>query len=433
MALQDLTPQLRTRLSRMERAVGVFVMLALGLLLFGFCYYVYNTAERKGWFKFKAPYFTFVDAATGLNVGDPVRLMGLNVGQITRIVPQPPEDFEHNMYVEFEVVEPNHDYLWTEGSRARVATADLLGKRVLEVTKGSGGHPIYIFRPVLTVGTENVKTLEEPDKWLLAEDVYDGSGTNLVAQASEGVQTNLQKITNLGIKQVILEDARLEKRYKAITAVWNDHDGKYEPFGEKKLYWLKSDESPAVTERLEAVIAQVEAGLPNILNLTNQLSTVLSNTTSLTSNLNQVAAAARPLADNLGAATAHLDQPGALGELLLPTNVSHQLETTLASANAMLTNANGTVTGVNTNLEATFDNMGRTLDNLANITSNLNAQVQANNNMLTQISKTVVDADDLVQGLKRHWLLRSAFKSKPPSKEKDAAPKEPVRSPKDLR
>ena len=62
MALQDLTPQLRTRLSRMERAVGVFVMLALGLLLFGFCYYVYNTAERKGWFKFKAPYFTFVDA-----------------------------------------------------------------------------------------------------------------------------------------------------------------------------------------------------------------------------------------------------------------------------------------------------------------------------------------------------------------------------------
>jgi hypothetical protein len=189
---------------------------------------------------------------------------------------------------------------------------------------------------------------------------------------------------------------------------------------------LKSDESPAVTERLEAVIAQVEAGLPNILNLTNQLSTVLSNTTSLTSNLNQVAAAARPLADNLGAATAHLDQPGALGQLLLPTNVSYQLETTLASANAMLTNANGTVSGVNTNLQVTFDNVGRTLDN--------HAQVQANNNMLTQISRTVVDADDLVQGLKRHWLLRSAFKTKSPPKEKDAAPpKGPVRSPKDER
>ena len=46
MALQDLTPQLRTRLSRMERAVGWFVMLSLVLLVFGFAYYVYNTAER---------------------------------------------------------------------------------------------------------------------------------------------------------------------------------------------------------------------------------------------------------------------------------------------------------------------------------------------------------------------------------------------------
>jgi hypothetical protein len=46
--------------------------------------------------------------------------------------------------------------------------------------------------------------------------------------------------------------------------------------------------------------------------------------------------------------------------------------------------------------------------------------VQANTNMLGGISKTVMDADDLVQGLKRHWLLRSAFKTKatnaPPAK-----------------
>ena len=61
MALQDLTPQLRTRLSRMERAVGLFVVIAAGLLLFGFGYYIYTTAERKGWFKTKAPFFAFTD------------------------------------------------------------------------------------------------------------------------------------------------------------------------------------------------------------------------------------------------------------------------------------------------------------------------------------------------------------------------------------
>jgi hypothetical protein len=50
MGLQDLTPQLRTRLNRMERAVGWFVFLATALLIFGFGYYIYKTAQSKGWF-----------------------------------------------------------------------------------------------------------------------------------------------------------------------------------------------------------------------------------------------------------------------------------------------------------------------------------------------------------------------------------------------
>ena len=54
MALQDLTPQLRTRLNRMERAVGWFVLVAAVLLLAGFGYYLRNTAQRKGWFKTRA-------------------------------------------------------------------------------------------------------------------------------------------------------------------------------------------------------------------------------------------------------------------------------------------------------------------------------------------------------------------------------------------
>ena len=48
MPVQDLTPQLRTRLSQVERAVGWFVLVATLLLLAGFAYYVYHTAERKG-------------------------------------------------------------------------------------------------------------------------------------------------------------------------------------------------------------------------------------------------------------------------------------------------------------------------------------------------------------------------------------------------
>src|SRR4029079_10179221 len=128
----------------------------------------------------KAPYFTFTDRATGLKVGDPVRLMGLDVGQITRMDPQPPSDFQYNMYVEFEIKDPYYGYLWTEGSKAKVATADLLGKRVLEVTKGTGGHPSYVFKRIRALPLNEVQSLPDWQNWEFAEDIYDQTGTNLV-------------------------------------------------------------------------------------------------------------------------------------------------------------------------------------------------------------------------------------------------------------
>src|ERR1043166_5334552 len=169
MALQDLTPQLRTRLSRMERAVGWFVLLAVVLLAFGFIYYIYNTAERKGWFRTKAPYFTFTKSAIGLKAGDPVTLMGLAVGQITRIEPMPPEVFQYNMYIEFELTAPYFGYIWSEGSQALVAPASLLGSRMLEVTKGTNGYPTYVFHPLRTAPIEEVRSLPDLTNWVMAE------------------------------------------------------------------------------------------------------------------------------------------------------------------------------------------------------------------------------------------------------------------------
>jgi hypothetical protein len=81
-------------------------------------------------------------------------------------------------------------------------------------------------------------------------------------------------------------------------------------------------------------------------------------------------------------------------------------------------------------LTALAENLSRSLDNLANLTSNLNSQVQVNTNILSEISRAVVDADDLVQGLKRHWLLRSAFRTKP-TNAPPGVPSERLRSPKD--
>ena len=415
MALQDLTPQLRTRLNRMERAVGWFVFLATALLVFGFGYYIFKTAKRKGWFIPRASYFTFTDRATGLKVGDPVVLMGFEVGRITRI-----DTMEawsaYNVYVEFEIKEPYNGYLWTglRGSRVKVATSDLFGKRVVEVTKGYDGYPAYSFHPLKVISLRQAQLESFPERWRFAAEHYDGSGTNLLVKALAPVtQASLAQLAKLSVTQISV--LATNETHNSPTAVWDDKLGGYTNFiprniPEKKieanLYWLISDETPALTERLEDIVTKVQRALPGIFELTNQISGVLSNSSSLTSNLNTVALEARPAVSNLTFLTAQLRSPGSLGDWILGPTGRLNAETVLGNASLAIAHAD-------TNFTATLESLARSLDEVAGITSNLHAQVQANTNILGSITKAVADADELVQGLKRHWLLRSAFKSKP--------------------
>ena len=426
MALQDLTPQLRTRLNRMERVVGWFVLLATLLLLFGFGYYLYKTAERKGWFEAKAPFYIWADRATGLKPGDPVQMMGFDVGQITEVTAASADEWDHNVYLEF-VVKDTHThkyigYLWTQGTRAQLTSADLLGKRVLEVTKGTNGYPIYLFNPLEDVSVADAQNLPDLNKWRLAEEIYDEAGSNLIVKAWQPLSHDLlQKVA--GHKQQI-RVADTHKEGKEVTGVWNDQTATFDVFTGKNIYHIPTDETPALSERAERLVSQVEAALPNFLRLTNDISRVLSNSTALTSNLNVVAENARPLVTNLNAITANLRNPeGSLGEWLIPTNTHAQLD-------SALTNANATLVTANTNIANLADELSRSLDNLANITSNLNNQVEVNSNILTHISDIVVHSDQFIQGLKHHWLLRSAFK-KPKTNAPPARSVQPLRSPKE--
>ena len=91
------------------------------------------------------------------------------------------------------------------------------------------------------------------------------------------------------------------------------------------------------------------------------------------------------------------------------TNVNMQLQNTLGSANS-------TLLAAQTNLNAVSSSILLSLENVANLTSNLHAQVQGNGRILTELSDLVVHTDEMIQGLKRNWLLRSSFRqgSNPP-------------------
>src|ERR1700753_534130 len=120
MPLQDLNPELRTRLNRVEKAVGWFVAIATVLLLAAFGYYIYSTAQKRGWFETKINYATALNDATGFKVGNAVKLMGFDVGEITGIVPNDPAK-SHGLTIYFNVREPYYGYVWYD-SHAKVVS-----------------------------------------------------------------------------------------------------------------------------------------------------------------------------------------------------------------------------------------------------------------------------------------------------------------------
>jgi len=403
MALQDLTPQLRTRLSRMERAVGWFVFMATALLLFGFGYYIYHTAERKGWFVIKAPFHTFVQSSSGLNVGDSVVMMGFPVGQITLIHAMPPGD-PHNVRVEFDIRDPYFRYIWTGGSFVKVNSADFLGKRQIEVTRATNGPAICVTQPISILGLDEAKKMaaESPGDWQLAQDVFD-AGTNLIFHAFDPVETVLDETNAQLLVQCTVESNSIyvfnnKVSHDRIVASWHRGRHRYENFttGSEDAF-LRAVETPPISDQLQAMVLQVQQAVPNVLALTNKIGTVLDNAANAMSNLNITLVETRPMLTNFAAISAQLREPGGPMVWALGTNGNDQLQGTLTNVNSLLGHADTNITAL--------------LINLADITSNLNAQVQANANMLSGISKTVMDSDDFVQGLKRHWLLRSAFKA----------------------
>ena len=352
MPVQDLTPQLRTRLSRVERLVGLFVIVATLLLLSGFAYYVYHTGRTKGWWVEKYRFYTFTDSGAGLNAGGEVRLLGFKAGEISKIEAMEPFFSFGAVYVEFDVYHPYQGYIWSD-SKVKVVAAGFGGDRMLEVIPGG-----------------------------------------------KSGETNLHASYQM-------KDGK--------KVVWDDKKGEYVLLNKDvKGYWLPALESPPVTERLEQIANQAQAALPSFLELTNRINTVLSNVVGITAQVDQLLAQAAPMLSNVTTITANITDPkGSLGEWLFPTNLNTQLTTTLASANITLTNTTKFLASTDTSVTMLATNLDVTLLNLANITSNLNVQVQANTNLVKSLSDMIISANEMLSGLQKHWLLRSAFKKKP--------------------
>jgi hypothetical protein len=395
MPLQDLTPELRTRLSRVERMVGWFVILATLILLAGFAYYLYATAQRRGWFVTKINFATALNDAGGIKPGDPIKLMGFDVGEITQFNLNSP-DKKNGITIFFSIKEPFYDYIWYD-SHVRVVD-NLLGSRYLQITKGQyGAHS--------TVTNQEGKLLVLNRylayQWITNELATNSANTNLSADVLIDMTNRLMDvITN-----------HIDVYYtNAFSAKYNKPPN---TDGARNYFFIPALDEPTLQDRLGAAAKMVETAMPNILNLTNQLAAVLSNANNAVARLDATLAETHPILTNLTDITGNLRDPnGSLGNWLIPTNLAAQLHETLQSATATLKSAHTTLDDSDTNLTMLATDLDHSLQHLADLTSNLNWQVQMNTNLLTEISTTIVHTDGLVQGLKREWFLRSAFKTK---------------------
>lgn len=376
MALQDLTPQLRTRLRKVEWLVGLFLGLTALLMLAAFGYFVKRTADARGWFVVEAPYYTYLSDGSGLRPGTPVNMMGFKIGEVRSVTALSVDDRlynpyysenNYNVFVAFAVREPYPGYIGTD-SRVRVGgyPVDLLGGTTLEITpgtqngvptyrRGEGGRPEILWEKYAYVAGR------ERTNFLRYGPLTNGTKGYFVAREAGGA--------------MLLEVQEILRNVRESTATLNAALPAFTNAVLPTLATLR-DALPGLTNELQQVLLTARQTLPG---LTNNLDAVLANTRELTANLR----------DSWPMLTNNLDQ-------------------TLLATRLLASHVTGVIPTLSSNLNLTLTNVNVLLTRDTNITA-YTSQLMSNVN----------------QVLTRHWLFRSAFKPKAPPRETRAAGRPP--------
>jgi paraquat-inducible protein B len=384
MGLQDLTPQLRTRLSRVEWYVGLFLGVTALLMVIGFGAFLRRTAEARGWFVVEVPYFTYLPDASGLKPGSPVNLMGFKVGEVTEVTAISLAErlsWDHhvtnqfNVFVRFVIrADGKSQFPGYVNSDARVKLSglpvELLGGAVLEVTQGTtngvltfdkapNGHPGVLNSKFAILDPSPDRT----NKYLKYEPVKTSGGYYLRLDESETMTAQVQRVMS-----------RLDHIAGTV-------DGALPPMLEELQGTLETVRRalPGLTNQVSEVLNTARLTLPG---LTNNLDAVLANTRELTAQLRD----AWPMLTN-------------------------NLDLTLGTTRELASNINLTIPTLASNVNLTLTNVNVLLMRDTNVTANASQLVSNVNQVIT-----------------RHWLFRSAFKEKEEKKPKDEM--DPARKPK---
>ena len=381
MALQDLTPQLRTRLRKVEWVVVLFLLGALALGFAGLGFFIKTTGDKRGWWVRQVPYYTYLRDGSSVKVGTPVKMLGFTIGEVVQIDTAPDDPWHRsegfNVFVRFLVRDPYHGYIFTD-SKLKVSglPIDIAGGNFLEITRSQG----------LGIATTAPST--------------NASGGGVLGVLWDKYAYNLGRpeATNFIRYDPATRD---DKGYFLRTEVTGDL------IGELTLLVPRIREAFTKPGGLGDLLFPTNlsarfdrpGGLGDIMiptNLSSALTVTLTNLNaqiggvgSLVSNLDR---SVPPLLTNLNATLPPLLTD--LGRTLPPlaTQVNQQIQ----GVGPLVSNLNSTLPGT-----------------LAEVERTLGA---VRTNTLPAADGVLTNASDFVGGLRRHWLFRGAFRTNPPSR-----------------
>ena len=226
--------------------VGLCAFLILFVLIF-------LLTQSKGFFHSTVTLHTFMDDASGITEGTPVRLNGILVGALDRVTLTNSREPKHTVEFDMQI---RSEYLpqIPEDSVVGIAASNLLGDKYLNITKGVG-KPAKDGAELKSLNSQDIPELMAQMSGLL------GSFQGIVGRVDSLLVGVEQGKGNIGL---LLKDDELYKRLNAIVDegkglladVRNSKGTFHKLVYEDELY----NEVRAPLKRVDAILADLQAG-----------------------------------------------------------------------------------------------------------------------------------------------------------------------------
>jgi len=268
------------RIQHWDRYVGIFVILALLILLAALVF----IARGQKWFEKRYDYRAVFAKVQGLKSGTPVTISGMEVGSVKSFRLNPQGKVE----VQLEVLESYKNYLRAD-SQVTIASA-LLGGKTVEISMGSPSQPPAAVGQVLP-------SLEPKELTDILKDIDVQTPLKKVDESLENVKSltarlsspdgelfttmkNIQFITpqlkeGHGSAGAILRDRKIYEELAATAASANRSAAHVEEITRKAAE--AAQELPAVVQQVHGRIQEIQDILKDIKSVTMDLSPIVEN------------------------------------------------------------------------------------------------------------------------------------------------------------